>query len=38
MLGTSLQQPPAEDVSGAADTTDEQTRLTAKPERELSLP
>ena len=38
MLGTSLQQPRAEDVSGAADTTDEQTRLTAKPERELSLP
>ena len=38
MLGTSLQQPPAEDVSSAADTTDEQTRLTAKPERELPLP
>ena len=38
MLGTSLQQTPAEDVSSAADTTDEQTRLTAKPERELPLP
>ena len=38
MLGTSLQEPPAEAVSGADDATDEQTRLTAKPERNLSLP
>lgn len=38
MLGDSLREPPAEDVSGTDDTTSEETRLTAKPERELALP